>query len=232
MAALADEETKRGALNELLKRGPEAVKSAGHRTLWGVDLTDANEDEAIRVVVAKFVRARDGDVEEAFKMLVNCLSWRKAYGVDAPEFSQLDFGEAFLGHDDLLPGRDFQGRPMLLSRFGTMSPDTVFADTDTFLKWRVQMMECLVKRLAPWKVEQPETLLQIHDYADCAVVGRDERITAAVKVFSKTMADNYPELKGKTVFINFPTIFGILFNVVKIFIPAKTLEKFVMHGTC
>ena len=106
MAALAEQKLDDAttALSALLKRVPDAVKEAGgHAQLWGVDLLGSDE-EALRVVVAKFARARDLDVDEAYKMMVNSLSWRKDVGVDDAKFDDEDFGEEFRGHDDLLPG--------------------------------------------------------------------------------------------------------------------------------
>ena len=55
------------------------------------------------------------------------------------------------------------------------------------------------------------TYAQIHDYKDCVVIGKDARITEAVKLFTACMSNNYPEMKGQTVFVNFPWIFGALF---------------------
>ena len=49
-----------------------------------------------------------------------------------------DFGEAFKGHDQIY-GVDLQGRPVVLSCFGTMDVEDVFGDANRFLRWRVQV---------------------------------------------------------------------------------------------
>ena len=81
MASLAESQLDEVAdpqartVTALLKRLPEAVKEAGgHAQLWGVNLLEESQDnEALRLVVAKFARARP-DVEEAYKMLAESLT--------------------------------------------------------------------------------------------------------------------------------------------------------------
>eukprot|EP00620_Florenciella_sp_RCC1587_P022669 CAMPEP_0182556258 /NCGR_PEP_ID=MMETSP1324-20130603/582_1 /TAXON_ID=236786 /ORGANISM="Florenciella sp., Strain RCC1587" /LENGTH=401 /DNA_ID=CAMNT_0024768119 /DNA_START=80 /DNA_END=1285 /DNA_ORIENTATION=- len=213
--------------------GLDGNPTAESLELWGVPLASAaaanggKGTQEARLVVAKFLRARDMDVESAAGMLCDCLRWRRDFGV--ADIESEDFGAAFEGHDHIY-GVDLQGRPIVLSCFGTMDVEDVFGDADRFLRWRVQLMERAIKRLQPWKQGSPETLMQIHDYKDCVVIGKDKRISEAVKVFTACMSNNYPEMKGQTVFINFPWIFGALFAALAVFIPDKTKSKFVMLG--
>ena len=227
------EEHENIALQALIPRIPIAIEQAGCKPdvkLWGVSLAAEADrgSDAAKVVLLKFLRAKDYNVDAAFEMLMARLEWQRTFRLDEL-LEKEDFGTAFEGHDTIL-GEDVQGRPLIISVFATMDTEVVFGDPQRFLRWRVQLMERALAKLQPWALGAPETLVQIHDYLDCAVLRKDPRVTEAVKLFTKTMGDNYPEMKGKTIFINFPTIFGALFAALSPFIPEKTRAKFVMLG--
>lgn len=226
------EQIELDGLAALIKRVPDAIKQAGCSptvVLWGVELAVEAEKptDAAKVILLKFLRAKDYTVEAAFEMLVSRLKWQQSFGLDA--LMEEDFGPSFQGHDSLL-GTDVEGRPLMISVFGKMDTEQVFGDAQRFLRWRIQLMERALMRLQPWQLGAAETIVQVHDYADCAVVRKDPRVTEAVKLFTKTMGDNYPEMKGRTIFINFPALFGTLFAAMSPFIPEKTRSKFVMFG--
>ncbi len=72
-------------------------------------------------------------------MLVACLKWRREFKADA--IAEETYGAAYEGHDTWVPNGDREGRPVLFVSTATMTPDTVFQDVDTFIRWRVQTME-------------------------------------------------------------------------------------------
>ena len=203
-------------------------------TLWGVPLPDGLPDtkpDALDIVLLKFLRADSFALDTTRERLRACLAWRAAADVDvlgAPG-SNLKLGAAFVGHD-VLRGRDRGARPLVISRFGTMDVERVFGDPEKFLLWRVQLMERAVAQL-PFERGAPETLCQVHDYADCAVIGQDRRITDATKLFSQCMGAYYPELKGKTLLINVPDVYSILLCAASAFMPSRTVAKFTLRGS-
>ena len=83
----------------------------------------------------------------ARERLRKCLVWRAAAQIDGIAAQDLGLGAAFAGHDDVR-GADRDGRPLVISRFGTMDVETVFGDAERFLLWRVQLMERAVAELA------------------------------------------------------------------------------------
>jgi hypothetical protein len=182
-------------------------------------------------VTAEFLRADSFALDTARERLRACLAWRAAADVDAlgAPGADLGLGAAFAGHD-VLRGHDRDARPLVISRFGTMDVDRVFGDAEQFLLWRVQLMERAVAQL-PLERGAPETLCQVHDYADCAVIGQDRRITEAIKLFSQCMGAYYPELKGKTLLINVPDVYAILFRAASAFMPSRTVAKFTLCGS-
>ena len=220
------------AVTTLASKLTSIIRFAGYAepetcVLWGVKLLAERESDAARIILAKFLRAKDNDVDGAAEMLRARLEWQRTMDLDA--IAGEDFGTAFAGHDMII-GEDLEGRPLWYSRFGTMDTEQVFGDPQRFLRWRVQLMEKALARLQPWTPGKPETIVQVHDYADCALFRRDPRQTEAIKLFTTVMGANFPETKGKTIFINFPAFFGVLFGLIKPFIPAKTQAKFVMLG--
>eukprot|EP00966_Prymnesium_polylepis_P113852 2631725-Prymnesium_polylepis.1 len=252
-------EQERTSLTAIAPRIADAVATAGCARdvkLLGVALCDecaGTVSEAAQVVLLKFLRRNDYDVEAAVTQLTARLEWQRTFDVEAAK--RESFTEDFAGCDTIL-GEDVEGRALVISVFGRIfaairtailvrvtdrpvseSPartdldvEKVFGDPQRFLRWRVQMMEAALERMQPWRLGAPETLLQLHDYADCAILNKDPRITEAVKTFSHAMWQYYPETKGRTVFINFPAIFGVLFGALKLVLPSRTLSKFVMLG--
>ena len=231
MRDLTEEEST--ALAQFAPRVKGAIATAGSGAkakLLGVELgteCQGEPSEAAKVVLLKYLRRNAYDVDAAEAQLVKRLEWQRTFGLDA--VMNESFGESFAGCDTIL-GADYEGRPIVISVFGHLDTERVFGDPQRFLRWRVQMMERALAKLQPWQLGGPETLLQVHDYADCAIVRKDARITEAVKTFSQAMWSYYPETKGKTIFVNFPTIFGVLFAALKTVLPAATISKFVMLG--
>ena len=72
---------------------------------------------------------------------------------------------------------------------------------------------------------------QVRDYADCAVLGQDQRIKDAIKLFSQCMGAYYPEFKGRTLLINIPDVYALLFRAASAFMPARTVAKFTLKGS-
>ena len=180
--------TQAEALERLKTELPDVLSELeGAPSLWGVPLPDGRADkpDALDIVLLKFLRADDFAYDTARERLRKCLVWRAAAQVDGIATQDLGLGAAFAGHDDVR-GADRDGRPLVISRFGTMDVETVFGDAERFLLWRVQLMERAVAEL-PFERGAPETLCQVHDYADCAVLGQDQRIKDAIKLFSQCM---------------------------------------------
>jgi hypothetical protein len=47
--------------------------------LWGVPLLDTKGNERTNVILLKFLRAKDFNVDEACTMLVNTVKWRQSF---------------------------------------------------------------------------------------------------------------------------------------------------------
>jgi len=159
--------------------------------------------------------------------LVDTLVWRADCHID--ELCDLEeLPEEFQGHD-FIQGTDNDGRPIMISRFGGMDLEKVFGDVEAFVRYRVYYMERCVRQLAFAK-GAPEDLCQVHDYSGVPLMFPDS-VKISVKAISKVFADHYPEMKGVTAFVNFPSVFAKLFQSFAMFLPERTRKKFQILGT-
>ncbi|KNE55528.1 hypothetical protein AMAG_01415 [Allomyces macrogynus ATCC 38327] len=203
--------------------------------IWGVDLsgvTDTANDMApgpTRVLL-KFLRAREWDVEKSRAMLINCLKWRKEFGM--PTFLTTTFPDSMTGAGAVY-GRDREGNPVTWNFYGAMNAAQVF-ETQTaadFVRWRVQLMERAVAQvdLNAASPTAPETVMQVHDYAG-ASMRPTGTMREATKAIIAIFQDNYPEWLACKLFINVPGVMETLFQVLTVFTPARTKAKFRMVG--
>ncbi|KAJ2688128.1 Non-classical phosphatidylinositol transfer protein (PITP), partial [Coemansia spiralis] len=147
----AEDEAERIA--ELREKLPAALQAASDEpvsaSLWGVDLLpaggDGEQDRRVDVVLAKFVKARGGDVEQALAMLVKTLQWRAAFDIDG--LLNETFPEDVFGGVGFQQGRDKEGRPVTYNFYGGLNNRQVFGDLDRFLRWRIQLHERGMRQL-------------------------------------------------------------------------------------
>ncbi|KAG7443538.1 CRAL/TRIO domain-containing protein [Guyanagaster necrorhizus] len=224
------------ALKEFRKKLPEIfadglpdkpdAKSA-EITLWGVKIDPADPvDAKVSVVLMKFLRARNLNVNEARSMLVGTLRWRSEFNVEAAikeEYPEDIFGS--LGH---VYGKDKQGRPVVYNIYGAKDIKTAFSDVRRFLRWRVALME---KSLALLDFETMDQTVQVHDYAGVSLSSRDANSKQAASEASGIFSDHYPELLYKKFFVNVPGYLTWIFWLFKPLISANTLAKMSVVGS-
>jgi len=194
-------------------------------TMWGHDIKSGSAGGDI--VLLKFLRAREFDVGQSLEMLTKCQQWRAAQEVD--QWNTWELAPCFDGFDEVLPGVDVEGRPVLLSKFSDMDPAKVFGDLELFVRYRVKWMEQVISRLT-FDKGQPEQVCQIHDYKNVSMFGQPDMVKKAVNASKDAFEANYPEFKGRTIFLNFPQVFAVMFKAFTMFFPAKTVAKFVILG--
>eukprot|EP00405_Crypthecodinium_cohnii_P057886 CAMPEP_0206619808 /NCGR_PEP_ID=MMETSP0325_2-20121206/61112_1 /ASSEMBLY_ACC=CAM_ASM_000347 /TAXON_ID=2866 /ORGANISM="Crypthecodinium cohnii, Strain Seligo" /LENGTH=503 /DNA_ID=CAMNT_0054142375 /DNA_START=39 /DNA_END=1551 /DNA_ORIENTATION=+ len=203
----------------------DLVEKTGQRSIWGVSLSSA-EDEASDIVLFKFLRAANLNLDEARSRLEKTLRFRAQENVNEMRSQPLE--PHFRGHDTLV-GQDIDGRPVMVSRYGKMDNDKVFGNLEGFLKYRTQVMESAVAKL-PFKKGAPEDLCQVHDYSGVPLLFKTNEVKNCVNAMSKLFGDHYPELKGTTIFVNFPMTFSKLFQAFSMFLPERTRKKFMIFG--
>mmetsp|Transcript_3442 Transcript_3442/g.7947 ORF Transcript_3442/g.7947 Transcript_3442/m.7947 type:complete len:377 (+) Transcript_3442:116-1246(+) len=229
---LGDEEAK--LLASLRERVPEIVAKAREsseearalpkQTIWGKDLEE--KSDASDVILLKYIRAEELNVDKAVERLVATLVFRADCRID--ELAKAELPDHFQGHD-VISGKDVDGRPVMISRFGGMDLKKVFGDVEAFVRYRAQLMERAIELLT-FKSGDVEDLCQVHDYSGVPLVFQTSEVKGGVAAVSKVFGEHYPETKGKTIFVNFPSAFSKLFKAFSVLIPERTRKKFLILG--
>lgn len=225
--------SEEAALEELRQQlSPAVLKEHGlegeDAGLWGVPLNDLSNvyEKKQKVILLKFLRAREFKVPESFNMLINSLEWRKRFGVQ--KLMKETFPAAM---DDMgvLYGRDRQGQPVTYNFYGHMDTKAVFEDqggVDAFIRWRIQLME---KAVALLDFDNGlEEVVQFHDYAGASMMSMDKHTRASSKAIVALFQDNYPECLAQKLFVNVPFAMEFLYNLFSLLVPARTKAKFHM----
>ncbi|EFJ48320.1 hypothetical protein VOLCADRAFT_60677 [Volvox carteri f. nagariensis] len=182
-----------------------------------------------KVVLLKFLRARQFNVLAALTMLVNCLKWRRDFDVAG---LALETFPPQLGAAGQLSGRDRAGNPGTLTYnyYGSdLDLQSVFGSPGgvaTFVRWRVKLMEQAVGLLD--FEGGVEHVTQVHDYSGASMFRMDSHTKAASRQIIKLFQDNYPEMLSVKLFLNVPRLMEVLFGLFSALTDAETRAKFVM----
>lgn len=172
-------------------------------TLWGVPLLPSKSHESTDTVLLKFLKAKDFKVQEAFKMLQKTLKWRKDNKIDD-----------ILEEDLLLnlePGKvlcvnsaDKEGNPLCYTMYGAFKDKGFYKrvlgteeDREKYLRWRIQIMERMIKKLT-LKAGEADAVLQITDFKNLPVPEMKELRSVTKKSFL-LLQSYYPEMVHKNV---------------------------------
>eukprot|EP00441_Pelagodinium_beii_P043485 CAMPEP_0197628728 /NCGR_PEP_ID=MMETSP1338-20131121/6906_1 /TAXON_ID=43686 ORGANISM="Pelagodinium beii, Strain RCC1491" /NCGR_SAMPLE_ID=MMETSP1338 /ASSEMBLY_ACC=CAM_ASM_000754 /LENGTH=363 /DNA_ID=CAMNT_0043199721 /DNA_START=30 /DNA_END=1117 /DNA_ORIENTATION=+ len=221
---LADLRSRLPQLLERVREESEEARKQDKLTIWGVVLEDQND--ASDIVLLKFIRAEELDVDKAAERIVSTLVFRADCQITNLRDAELP--DYFQGHDTL-SGVDVDGRPVLISRFGKMDLEKVFGDVEAFVRYRAKLMEQAMAKLS-FRRGEPEELTQVHDYSGVPLIFQTSQVKGSVAAVTKVFSEHYPETKGKTIFVNFPAAFAKLFKAFSVFIPERTLKKFLILG--
>ena len=189
----------------------------------------------------RFVRARTKGKELAWEMLRNTLKWRKKWHVD--ECLERTFIENEKLYDLVCSQNAFYvghgrfGHPIYFDNVTNMPWKRIlseFEDVDTFLRTQIQTMEWqqeFVFKPASERVGYPITqVINIWNLRGLTLKLFTSDIKAVTKKAMQLTQDNYPESLYQSYIINAPTIFTIIWSVIKIFLDAKTRNKVHIMG--
>ncbi|GFR50148.1 hypothetical protein Agub_g12310 [Astrephomene gubernaculifera] len=182
---------------------------------------------AQRVVLLKFLRARQWHVAAALTQLVNCLKWRRDF--DVAGLSSETFPQQ-LAAAGQLSGRDRAGNPVTYNYYGTdVDLQSVLSGPGgvaSFVRWRVKLMEQAVALL---EFEGGiEHVMQVHDYSGASMFRMDAQMKTASREIIKLFQDNYPEMLSAKLFLNVPVVMEFLFSLFTTFSDVNTRAKFTM----
>jgi len=196
---------------------------------WNVPIDPqkaADEDPRVSVILVKFLRARDLDVDAAEKMLISTLRWRETF--KASETINDKFPDDSFGKTSWVFGKDKGGRPVTYNAYArSQNVAAIFSDVDRFLRWRVGQMEEALRRLDFTTVD---CLTQIFDYGGLGMSNRDANAKKAAAEATKIFQNYYPETLHRKFFVNVPAIMAWVFWAFKPLISSATYAKLQMVG--
>lgn len=179
----------------------EASNFGADVSIWGVPLLPSKGCESTDVILLKFLRAREFEVNEAYQMLQNTLLWRKKFNIN----SLLE--EAFsndLNSVAYMDGVDREGHPVCYNVHGVFANEELYQKVfgneekrEQFLRWRVQVMEKGTQEL-DFKPGGVSSLLQINDLKNMPGLSKKE-LRFATKEVVDLLQDNYPEFVARNV---------------------------------
>ncbi|BFI32473.1 phosphatidylinositol transfer protein SFH5 [Marchantia polymorpha subsp. ruderalis] len=208
---------------------PEDTTPPEDIALWGVPLLHTKGDKRTDVILLKFLRARDFNVNDAFSQLKKTIIWRKTFKADT--LLDEEFGTDLDGFA-YMHGKDKEGHPVCYNVYGFEDKELyqkTFGDSskiNAFLRWRIQVLEKGIK-LLNFSPEGPSAMVQITDLKNTPGPGKKDLKKVANQAVV-LLQDNYPELVAKKVFINVPWYFSALYSIVSPFLSQRTKSKFVV----
>ncbi|RMZ71604.1 cral trio domain-containing [Pyrenophora seminiperda CCB06] len=218
------------------------VASAEHNEVYGIELSKSKPFHT-KLILQKFLRANQNDVEKAKTQLLETLKWRKQFDpikavnetFDKAKFEGLGYVLEVEGVPESPNTKDVA----TFNIYGAVKDNkATFGDLDLFLRWRVGLMEKSVQalRLAdastpiPNYGEGPDPYqgFQVHDYLQVSFLRRDPLVKAATNKTIEILGAHYPETLSRKFFVNVPTVMGWVFQAVKLVVAKETRKKFVV----
>ncbi|KAI7842782.1 hypothetical protein COHA_003528 [Chlorella ohadii] len=186
-----------------------------------------------RYYLRRFLRARQHDLKRAQAMFLAHLKWREENGIDTI-LTDFHFEErdAFLAlYPQGYHKTDKMGRPVYIQHLGAIKIKQLAEITteDRMIRFHVQEYERCLKYIFPsCSKKAGKHIDQTFAIMDVKGVGL-KHLTGDVKSMlsriTETDQNNYPETLGKTVIINAPTVFKMIWAMVRPMLDVRTQAK-------
>lgn len=186
------------------------------------------------IYLRRFLRARQHQLPKALAMARDHLEWRRGNGVDAilETFHFHERGAFFQCYPDGYFCTDRCGRPIFLSQPGKIDTEELwkFTELERCIKYHIQVQERYIKHYLPaasiasGRVQhQSLVIIDMDGVGVSTLTGEVRKILATVMALDQ---DNYPELMYKTLILNAPTSFRVLWAMVRQLMDERTQAKF------
>ncbi|CAO2647742.1 Nn.00g086640.m01.CDS01 [Neocucurbitaria sp. VM-36] len=218
------------------------VTEAGHNEVYGVELSKSSPFHT-KLILQKFLRANQNDLEKAKQQLLETLKWRKEFDpakAAGESFEKSRFGGlGYILEVEGVPESPNKKDIVTFNIYGAVKDNkATFGDLEGFLRWRVGLMEKSVQKLnlsaatepIPNYNEGPDPYqgFQIHDYLQVSFLRQDPHVKAATKKTIEILGRHYPETLSRKFFVNVPVVMGWLYSAMKMVIAKETVKKFTV----
>ncbi|KAG2451489.1 hypothetical protein HYH02_004087 [Chlamydomonas schloesseri] len=202
---------------------PELVESV-RKELRGLgDVTeDMIEQQCDDATVQRYLRARNGNVHKAAKLLHGTLLWRKDFKTDTLTIGEFD-GRTLSSGRMYIAGNDASGKSILVTR--KRSDAFQAGEYTSYLRYLVFTLETGVRAMKDGQ-DKWVWLMDMRGYS------RANSPPLGVSMATlRILADHFPERLHRCFFIDAPGIFSFLFNALWPFIDPVTRQKIIFVNT-
>ncbi|KAL4418792.1 hypothetical protein ABPG77_005506 [Micractinium sp. CCAP 211/92] len=186
-----------------------------------------------RFYLRRFLRARQHELPRAKAMFLAHLKWRKENGIDGIlEDFHFQERDAFLSiYPQGYHKTDKMGRPVYIQHIGAIKIKQLAEITteDRMIRFHVQEYERCLKYIFPScskkagrHIDQTFAIMDVKGVGLKHLTGDVKSILGRI---TETDQNNYPETLGKTVIINAPTVFKMIWAVVRPMLDVRTQAK-------
>ncbi|KAA8532281.1 hypothetical protein F0562_032314 [Nyssa sinensis] len=178
---------------------------------------DPSAKEIDELMIRRFLRARDLDIEKASSLFLKYLSWRRAF-VPNGSISASEIVNELAHNKMFMQGLDKMGRPIVVAFGGRHKPTK--GSLDEFKRFVVYSLDKICARMPKGR----EKFVCIGDLEGWGFSNSDiHGYLAALSI----LQDCYPERLGKFFIVNPPYLFMTAWKVVYPFIDNKTKKKII-----
>ncbi|KAK4264586.1 hypothetical protein QN277_025743 [Acacia crassicarpa] len=180
-----------------------------------VEAKDPSAKEADDLMIRRFLRARDLDIEKSSAMFLKYLKWRRSI-VPNGFISESEIPNELAQEKVYMQGVDKKGRPIVIA-FGAkhyQNPDGL----DEFKRLVAYILDKVTSRIPPGQ----EKFVAVADLKGWRYANSDVRgYLAALSI----LQDYFPERLGKLFIVHASSIFMTVWKMVYPFIDNKTKKK-------
>ncbi|KAH7859099.1 hypothetical protein Vadar_031535 [Vaccinium darrowii] len=182
-----------------------------------VEREDPSAKELDDLMIRRFLRARELDIEKGSSLLLKYLNWRREF-VPNGSISPSEIPNDLAQNKLFMQGVDKMGRPIVTVFGGRHRPSQ--GSLEEFKRFMVFSLDKICSRMPPGQ----EKFLCIGDFEGWGYTSSDIRgYLAALSI----LQDFYPERLGKLFIVHVPYLFMSAWKAVYPFIDKKTKKKII-----
>ncbi|CAN8306493.1 unnamed protein product [Cochlearia groenlandica] len=178
---------------------------------------DPSTQEVDDLMIRRFLRARDLDIEKASTLFLKYLTWKRSF-IPKDFIPESEVANELSNKKVFMQGHDKSGRPIVIVFGSKHNPSK--GNPEEFKRFVVYTLEKICARM-PRGEEKFTTIgdLQGWGYSNCDIRG----YLAALNI----LQDCYPERLGKLLIVNAPYVFMTAWKIIYPFIDTNTKQKIV-----